>query len=96
MRFVFPPIRRSRNPLVRALSVIAGLAVVGVLLVFGTIVIGLLVVGSVVFFAWRQWKIARGGQVGPQAAPAAESRARDPNVLKGEFTVIQQGRPVHH
>lgn len=96
MRFVFPPIRRSRNPLVRILSVIAGLAVVGVLLVFGTIVLGLLVAGSVVFFAIRQWKLARAGHGARRAGPSAASHTHAPDVLEGEFAVIQQGRPVHH
>ncbi|MDF3980550.1 hypothetical protein P3W24_00790 [Luteibacter sp. PPL201] len=89
MTFVFPPLRRSRNPLVRALSVLAGLALLGVLLVFGVVVLGVLVAGSLVFFALRQWKLARS----PRPV-AAESRR--PDVLEGEFTVIRQGRPVHH
>jgi hypothetical protein len=97
MRFVFPPIRRSRNPLVRALSLVAGLAVLGVLLVFGVVVLGVLVAGGLVFFAVRQWKLATArahGTAAPQ--PQAAARAQDPNVLEGEFVVIQQGRPVHH
>jgi uncharacterized membrane protein YdbT with pleckstrin-like domain len=61
MSFVFPPLRRSRNPLARALSIVAGLAVLGVLLVFGVVVIGVLLAGGLVFLAVRQWKLARGG-----------------------------------
>lgn len=98
MRFVFPPIRRSRNPLVRALSLVAGLAVLGVLLVFGVVVLGVLVAGGLVFLAVRQWKLAAAranGTVSPQAQPQA-ARAQDPHVLEGEFVVIQQNRPVHH
>ncbi|KJV37322.1 hypothetical protein [Luteibacter yeojuensis] len=96
MRFVFPPVRRSRNPLVRALSLVAGLALLGVLLVFGVVVLGVLVAGGLVFFAVRQWKLAAAranGAVGPQPQAA---RPKDPDVLEGEFVVIQQGRPVHH
>ena len=106
MRFVFPPIRRSRNPLVRALSLVAGLAVLGVLLVFGVVVLGVLVAGGLVFLAVRQWKLAAAranGTVAPQSQSQSQSqsqphaaRAQDPNVLEGEFVVIQQGRPVHH
>ncbi|QDE38242.1 hypothetical protein FIV34_02995 [Luteibacter pinisoli] len=96
MRFVFPPLRRSRNPVARALSLVAGLAVLGVLLVFGVVVIGVLIAGGVVFLAVRQWQLAaarRNGTVSPQPAAA---RPKDPDVLEGEFVVIQQGRPVHH
>ncbi|QWT18995.1 hypothetical protein KPL74_14725 [Bacillus sp. NP157] len=101
MRFVFPPIRRSRNPLARALSLVAGLAVLGVLLVFGVVVLGVLVAGGLVFLAVRQWKLARGrtaGATGPVgAAPQTAARAKEPDVLEGEFVVIsRQGRPVHH
>jgi uncharacterized membrane protein YdbT with pleckstrin-like domain len=92
MRFVFPPTRRSRNPLARALSVVAGLAVLGVLLVFGVVVIGVLLAGGLVFLAVRQWKLAHGG-----ATPAPQaSAAQDPKVLEGEFVVIRQHDPVHH
>lgn len=95
MRFVFPPVRRSRNPLVRALSVVAGLAVLGVLLVFGVVVLGVLLAGGLVFLAVRQWKLARGGvKAAPQ--PSVARPRQDPNVLEGEFVVIRQGNPVHH
>jgi hypothetical protein len=96
MRFVFPPIRRSRNPLVRALSLVAGLAVLGVLLVFGVVVIGVLIAGGLVFLAVRQWKLATARANGTAAPQQAAARPKDPDVLEGEFVVIQQGRPVHH
>jgi len=100
MRFVFPPVRRSRNPLARALSIVAGLAVLGVLLVFGVVVIGVLLAGGLVFLALRQWKLARGGTSAaprPSAASAASTaHAQEPKVLEGEFVVIRQHDPVHH
>ena len=92
MRLVFPPIRRSRNPLVRALSLVLGLAVVGVLAVFGVVVLGVLFAGGLVFLAVRQWKLSRARMAGGGARPAP----KDPDVLEGEFVVIRQGRPVHH
>lgn len=92
MRFVFPPVRRSRNPLVRALSLVLGLAVVGVLLVFGVVVLGVLMAGGLVFLAVRQWKLSRGGAV----RAAQPSAPKDPNVLEGEFVVIRQNTPIHH
>jgi len=96
MRFVFPPVRRSRNPLARALSVVAGLAVLGVLLVFGVVVIGVLLAGGLVFLAVRQWKLARGGTVAAAAQPSVARPTEDPKVLEGEFVVIHQREPVHH
>jgi len=97
MRFVFPPIRRSRNPLARALSVVAGLAVLGVLLVFGVVVIGVLLAGGLVFLAVRQWKLARGGaSAAPRPSATSTAHAQEPKVLEGEFVVIRQHDPVHH
>jgi hypothetical protein len=95
MSFVFPPVRRSRNPLVRALSVVAGLAVLGVLLVFGVVVIGVLLAGGLVFLAVRQWKLARNG-ASKAPTPAAARAPQEPKVLEGEFVVIRQRDPVHH
>jgi hypothetical protein len=91
MRFVPPLPRRPRHPLARALSLLLGLAVVGILLVFGLVVAGVLLVGGGLLLAWRQWKRGRG-----VAAPAPGYRARQPDVLEGEFTVIRQNRPVAH
>jgi hypothetical protein len=96
MRFVFPPIRRSRNPIARALSIVAGLAVLGVLLVFGVVVIGVLLAGGLVFLAVRQWKLARGGVPVAPPQPSAARPAQEPKVLEGEFVVIHQREPVHH
>jgi hypothetical protein len=83
MRFNFTPVRRSRHPLVRALSVLVGLAVVGVLMVFGVVVLGVLVVGGGVLMAVRQWKLSR------QPQPARAQRPAD--VLEGEFVVLRNG-----
>ncbi|WP_448096277.1 hypothetical protein [Luteibacter yeojuensis] len=91
MRFIFPPVRRSRNPLVRALSLVLGLAVVGVLLVFGVVVLGVLMVGGLVFLAVRQWKLGQG-----RVPPSQPSPAKDQDVLEGEFVVIRQNTPIHH
>jgi hypothetical protein len=90
MRFVLPPARRPRNPLMRLLSLVLGLAVIGVLLVFGVVVLGVLVVGGGLLLAWRQWKLSRAG-----ATPVAGNVTRDPNVLEGEFVVLN-GRHVPH
>ena len=51
MHFSLPPLRRPRHPLARALSLVLGVAVLGVLLVFGLVVAGVLLVGGIVLLA---------------------------------------------
>jgi hypothetical protein len=89
MRFSMPSSRRPHHPLIRALSLLLGVALIGVLLVFGLVVAGVLLVGSVVLLAVRQWKLGR-----TPAKSAAPNATHQPAVLEGEFVVIQQGRPV--
>ncbi|MHB1057869.1 MAG: hypothetical protein ACYC0F_08310 [Rhodanobacter sp.] len=91
MHFSMPSIRRSRHPLARILSLLLGVAVIGVLLVFGLVVAGVLLVGGIVLLAVRQWKQGRA-----PATPAASHGKQQPAVLEGEFVVIHQGRPVAH
>jgi hypothetical protein len=90
MYFTLPSLRRPRHPLARALSLLLGVAVLGVLLVFGLVVAGVLLVGGLVLLAVRQWKQGRA-----PARPAAKASPQ-PAVLEGEFVVIRQGRPVAH
>ncbi|KRE89813.1 hypothetical protein ASG87_02370 [Frateuria sp. Soil773] len=92
MRFVLPPMHRHRHPLARVLSLILGLAVIGVLLVFGLVVAGVLLVGGGILLALRQWKRGRVAAGRPAAQPARHQ----PEVLEGDFVVIRQGRPVAH
>ena len=98
MRFVlpFPPSRgiplgrHHRHPLVRALSLLIGLAVIGVLLICGLVVAGVMLVGGAILLAVRQWNRRA-------AAPTAAPRpGQQPQTLEGEFVVLQQGRPVPH
>ena len=86
MRFVRLPMHRSRHPLVRALSLIVGVALVGLLLMFGLVVGGVLLVGGGVLLALRHWRAAG------RSRPAAGGHR--PAVLEGDFVVIQQGRAV--
>lgn len=84
---VFGPSRRQRHPLARALSLVIGIAVLGVLLVFGLVVASVLLLGGAIVLALRHWNRAR--------KPAtANASARQPEVLEGEFVVLQQSR--HH
>lgn len=91
MHFAIHPLHRSRHPLVRALSLLLGVALVGVLLVFGLVVAGVLLVGGGLLLVWRQWKLHHG-----PAKPATARTAHQPDVLEGEFVVIRQDRPVAH
>lgn len=86
MRFARLSMHRPRHPLARALSLLLGVAVVGVLLMFGLVVAGVLLVGGGVLLALRHWRSI--GVFGPTAS------ARRPKVLEGDFVVVHQGRPV--
>jgi Flp pilus assembly protein TadB len=88
MRFFLPLPRRSRHPFVRALSLLVGVALVGVLLVFGLLVVSVMLVGGALLLGLRHWQKRR--------VPTGPTAARPANVLEGEFVVIQQGRPVAH
>ena len=82
MRLFAPSMRRPRHPVARFLTLLLGLAVVGVLLVFGLVVAGVLLVGGAILLAIRQWQHGR--------APAVRVHAPkgQPAVLEGEFRVI--------
>ncbi|WP_458070195.1 hypothetical protein [Rhodanobacter sp. BL-MT-08] len=87
MPFSLPSMRHPRNPLARILSLLIGIAVIGVMLVFGLVVAGVLLVGGVVLLALR-----RPTQGGARVASTAADRARKSDVLEGEFVVVQRGR----
>lgn len=91
MVFSLPSMRRSRHPLARVLSLLIGLAALGVLLVFGLMVAGVLLVGGVLLLAVRQWKLSRS-----PVNPATGEDTRPTAVLEGEYKVLRQGRSVTH
>jgi uncharacterized protein (DUF58 family) len=91
MVFSLPSMRRSRHPLARVLSLLIGVAVLGVLLVFGLMVAGVLLVGGVVLLAVRQWKLSRS-----PVTPGTGESDRPAAVIEGEYKVLRQGRPVTH
>ncbi|WP_329741218.1 hypothetical protein [Dyella sp. A6] len=93
MRFVLLPTRRPRHPLARALSLLLGLALVGILLVFGLMVAGVLLVGGGLLLAWRHW---RHGRAPISSTTGPTPSAHRPDLLEGEFVVIRQGRPAAH
>lgn len=88
MHFSLPTMRHPRNPLLRVLSLLVGIAVLGVLMVFGLVVFGVLLVGGVLLLALRRWK-----QGSARVNATSSSRPTHvPDVLEGEFVVIEQGR----
>lgn len=89
MRFSLPPIRHPRNPLLRILSLVIGVALVGLMLVFGLAVAGLLLVGGIVLLAVR--RLAR-GQAHVGATKPGD--ARQPNILEGQFVVVRRDRGI--
>jgi hypothetical protein len=76
--------------LARALSLLVGLALVALLLVFGLVVGGVLLIGGGVLLALRYW--TRGQRKVP--APTAGSQRAE--VLEGEFVVVHQRGPAAH
>lgn len=86
-----PNMRRSRHPLVRALSLLLGLALIGLMLVFGLMVAGVLLLGGGLLLIWRQWTHRH--HVKP---PPAAQAGHPSEVLEGEFVVIRHDRTVTH
>jgi len=77
---------KSQHPLLRAASMLLGLALLGLLLFFGLVAAGVLLVGGGVLLGWRQWKKLR-------ARPgAARPGSSGPPVLEGEFVVLSSER----
>ncbi len=91
MRLFLHSTRRPRHPVARFLSLLLGLAVIGVLLVFGLMVAGVLLVGGVILLAIRQWK-----QASAPAKPSVGTAKDQPAVLEGEFRVLHPGRSTTH
>jgi HAMP domain-containing protein len=75
------------------LSLLLGLALAGLLLMFGLLVAAALMIVAALSLAARQWKRGRA----PANDAAGTQFARQPEVLEGEFVVIHpQNRPVAH
>ena len=85
--------RRSRHPLARVLSLVLGLALLGLLLIFGLLAAGILLVGGSALLAWRYWTRRR--QVVPANANVDAPRDTQPTkVLEGEFVVLRREGPA--
>jgi hypothetical protein len=84
------PSNKSMHPLLRAVSLLLGLALLGLLLFFGLVAAGILLVGGGVLLAWRQWKKLRN-----PPGKGGTTTARPP-VLEGEFVVLSSERRSTH
>lgn len=80
---------RTRHPLARVLSAVAGLLVLGATLMFGFfIIVALVVVGAIV---WGVRQFAKSGT--DQAHPSGQredARAAPPGVIEGEYVVVRE------
>lgn len=86
MPFARPFARRTRHPLLRAMALVLGVILVGVLMLFGLVVGSVLLIGGGLLLAWRQRHRA--------VAPMQSAAAHQPKVLEGEFTVVRQDQPL--
>lgn len=76
---------RTRHPLLRALSVVLGLVVISVTLVFGFfLVVGLAAVGAAI------WAVRQIGKSPANTAAAPPPRPTPVGVIEGEFVVVRE------
>lgn len=92
MYLPLPSMRRSRHPLARVLSLVLGLALLGLLLIFGLLAAGILLVGGSALLVWRYW--TRRHQAGAGTANVGGPRDAQPKVLEGEFVVLRREGPA--
>ena len=74
-----------RNPLLRLALALVGVVLLGFFTVFGLIAAAAVLAG---FALRRVWLRLRG----PAAAPFAPARPADPDVIEGEFSVVDKPR----
>ena len=84
MRPMFFALQPPRNPLLRFALALVGVAILGFFTVFGVVVAGAVLAG---FALRRLW--LRLSRAAPVAAPL---RPVDPNVIEGEFSVVDKPR----
>lgn len=85
----FPPSHRHRHPLARLISLVVGIALLGLMLVFGLVAAGVLLVGGGLWLALRRWQAMKA--VGKQPA---SRHGRRHDLLEGDFVVLHRGGPA--
>lgn len=83
MRPMFFTLQPPRNPLLRFGLALVGVALLGFFTVFGVIVAGAVLAA---FTLRRLWLRMRG------VAPVTPARPADPNVIEGEFSIVDKPR----
>lgn len=83
--FVFS-LQPPRHPLARLALGLAGVVLLGFFTVFG------LVVAAIVLAAFALRRL----YLGLRGRPPANARPVDPNVIEGEFSVVEKTRPSLH
>lgn len=89
MRFssLFPS--RSLHPLLRALLLVAGAALMAFLVIFGAMAMLAVAAAGGAWLSIQRWR-ARHGR---DPAPAAHARAQPRRVLEGEYVVVDRPNP---
>lgn len=84
---------RTRHPLLRALSALLGVLIVGATLVFGFFVlVALAAIGAVVWAVRQFGKPAQRAAAGAGTPPPG-SPPPPPGVIEGEFVVVREPEP---
>lgn len=92
MPLSLPFMRHSRHPLARVLSLVLGLALLGLLLIFGLLAAGILLVGGSVLLAWRYW--TRRQHLARTDAHVATPGNAQRQVPEGEYVVLRREGPA--
>lgn len=84
---------RTRHPLLRAFSALAGVLILGAALMFGFFLIVALVAVGALIWGVRQFGKPRAMA---QSATASTARATPPGVIEGEFVVVREPASPRH
>lgn len=81
---------QPRNPLARVFTAIVGALALLALIAFGVFALAALVVGGIVFMVINALRAPVTRRRAPD--PFAAQRQQDPDIIEGEFTVIESER----
>jgi hypothetical protein len=82
----------SPGPLKKLVSVVVGIAVLVLGLMFSVVLLAVLVVAGLAVWAWLWWQtreLRRAMREHPEAAPTAATTTADGSIYEGEATVIE-------
>lgn len=96
MRFDLPSPRSSQPLLVRIAAGIVGVAFLAALVVFGLFalaILAVLAIGWLIWFRWRLYKLRK--QAGASGG-GSDTATHRPDVIDGEFEVVDEHRDNVH